>query len=156
VSRIAALALALLLACAGPAAAAGCPRTTLARLEGKVMCPVCGTSLAVARDAPLARRERAFIARMVRGCRSEREIETALVAQFGPSVLAVPPDRGFDATATLVPAAGGAAALAGAALLLAVWRRRGRVRGRAGEAAVAPPASEADRLRLEAELQRLR
>jgi cytochrome c-type biogenesis protein CcmH/NrfF len=152
--RAAALALVLVLAFAGPAAAAAsCPRTTVAKLESRVMCPVCGTSLAVARDAPLARRERAFIARMVRSCRSERQIEDALVAQFGPAVLAVPPDHGFDATATLVPAAGGAAAVLAAGLLLALGRRRGRGPGPAD----GPPLpSRADELRLEAELERLR
>jgi cytochrome c-type biogenesis protein CcmH len=142
----------LVLAVAGPATAATCPRTTVAQIEPKVMCPVCGTSLAVARDAPLARRERAFIARLVGRCRSERQIEDALVAQFGPSVLALPPDHGVSAAAYVVPGAGGIAALALAALLLVAWRRRRT------PAAAPPPRrlSRADELRLEAELDRLR
>ena len=41
------------------------------------MCLVCGVPLALA-DAPQAQRERVFISRMVRQCRSKDEIESAL------------------------------------------------------------------------------
>jgi cytochrome c-type biogenesis protein CcmH len=154
VKRLAVAVVVALLCCDSSALAAGCPRTSVADLENEVMCPVCGTSLAVAREAPLARRERAFIARRVRQCRSKREIETALVAQFGPGVLALPPDRGIDAGAYLAPAGGGALAVAGTALVLVVWRRRGRRRP-APAGPLATPSS-ADQRRLDAELDRLR
>jgi len=121
------LALACLLALAGPAAAAAdCPRTSVADLEDEVMCPVCGTSLGVAREAPLAQRERALIARLAARCESKRQIKAALVAQYGPSVLALPPDR--DLGGSLVPLLGGAAAIGVAVLVLARARRRGAAR----------------------------
>ena len=57
-----------LVALALPAAAlaAECtPTTSVADLEDEVMCPLCGTSLGLAREAPQARRQRAYIARLV-------------------------------------------------------------------------------------------
>ena len=57
------------------------------------MCPVCGTPLALATEAPQANRERAFIQRQVNACRSKDEIKRTLVAQFGDSVLALPATR---------------------------------------------------------------
>jgi cytochrome c-type biogenesis protein CcmH len=150
--RVLAFAIAVLLAGAAPAAACT-PRTSVADLEDEVMCPVCGTSLAVARDAPLAQRERALIARLVRRCWSKPRIEAMLVAQFGPGVLALPPDRGLDASAYLVPAGGGLTVAVGVAWLLVRWRRRPQT-GTIPSPGGAPSA--ADALRLEAELDRLR
>jgi cytochrome c-type biogenesis protein CcmH len=146
-----ALALAVVLLLLAAPAAPACPRTSVADLEDEVMCPVCGESLALAREAPLAQRERALIQRLVARCETKRQVKAELVAQFGPSVLALPQDRGFGATAYLVPAAGGGVALAATALLLRRWRRR----------EPPPPgaparACAADRRRLEAELDRLR
>jgi cytochrome c-type biogenesis protein CcmH len=121
------LALACALALAVPAAAAAaCPQTSVADLENEVMCPVCGTSLGVAREAPLAQRERALIERLAARCQSKRQIKAALVAQYGPSVLALPPGR--DSGAYLVPLLGGVAALGVAVLVLARARRRGAAR----------------------------
>jgi cytochrome c-type biogenesis protein CcmH/NrfF len=121
------LALACLLALLAPAAAAAaCPQTSVADLEDEVMCPVCGTSLGVAREAPLAQRERALIGRLAARCQSKRQIKAALVAQYGPSVLALPQDR--DSGAYLAPLLGGVAALGVAVLVLARARRRGVAR----------------------------
>ena len=108
------------------AAAAECPKTTLADVEDEVMCPVCGTPLALATEAPQAQQERRLIERLLAQCRSKEEIKTALVAQFGDSVLATPEDEGFDLAAYLVPALAvllGCAAVAAAAL---GWRRARR------------------------------
>ena len=69
----------LLLAPPTSALAATCPRTSLPDVEDEVMCLVCGVPLALA-DAPQAQRERVFITRMVRQCRSKDQIESALVA----------------------------------------------------------------------------
>jgi cytochrome c-type biogenesis protein CcmH/NrfF len=121
------LALACLLALAVPAvAAAACPQTSVADLEDEVMCPVCGTSLGVAREAPLAQRERALIGRLAARCQSKRQIKAALVAQYGPTVLALPQDR--DSGAYLGPLLGGVAAIGVAVLVLARARRRGVAR----------------------------
>ena len=65
-------------------AAAACPRTSLGDVENEVMCPVCGTPLNLAEEAPQAERERAFIQREIDRCRSKDQIKRALVAQYGP------------------------------------------------------------------------
>ena len=42
-------------------AGAECPQTTLGDIEDEVMCPVCGTPLGLATEAPQAQQERAYI-----------------------------------------------------------------------------------------------
>jgi cytochrome c-type biogenesis protein CcmH len=107
------------------AAGADCTKTSVSDLEDEVMCPVCGTSLGLAREAPQARRERAYIARLVKSCRSKDEIKAALVDEFGDSVLAVPRKDGFNLSAYVAPLL--AMLLAGAAVVVALarWRRAG-------------------------------
>jgi len=144
----------LLAAVPSAALAAGCPRVTVADLEDEVMCPVCGTSLGLAREAPQAQRERAFIERLAASCRSKEEIKAQLVAQFGASVLALPDDRGFGASAYVVPVAGALAGAGLAILVLLGWRRRARTRSAAGGRPGHLESSDA--LRLEAELDRIR
>jgi len=102
----------------------------------------------VARESPLAQRERALIQRLVARCETKDQVEAELVDQFGPSVLALPPRRGFGASAYLVPLLGGLAAVAATALLLRRWRRR-------APAAAPRPPTAAERRLLEAELDRL-
>jgi len=87
------------------------------------MCLVCGVPLGLATEAPQANRERAFIQREVQGCKSKQQIKDALVAQFGERVLALPPDKGFDLVAYLVPAA---VVLGGIAVVTTVAVRRRR------------------------------
>ena len=52
---------------AGRARRPQCPKTTLGDVEDEVMCPVCGTPLGLATEAPQAERERALIAAARRG-----------------------------------------------------------------------------------------
>src|SRR3712207_7663787 len=57
------------------------PYTTLFRsadLEDEVMCSVCGTTIGLAREAPQAKRERAFIERMLASCRTKDRKSTRL------------------------------------------------------------------------------
>jgi cytochrome c-type biogenesis protein CcmH len=130
----------LVLALALPAAAAAqCPKTTLGDIEDEVMCPVCGTPLSLATEAPQAQRQRELIQRLVDDCRSKNEIKSALVAEFGEGVLALP-DEGFDLAAYVVPAI--AALIAAGALAFAVLRWRGRPRAERGP----PPAPGGARL----------
>ena len=145
------LALAVLAAWSTSAWAQDCPKTTVADLEDEVMCPVCGTSLGLAREAPLAQRERALITRLAAQCQSKEQIKARLVAEFGPGVLALPPDKGFDAAVYAVPVVGGAVALSIAALVLGRWRRR-----ETEDAAPRSTVTDADRLLLDAELDQLR
>ena len=116
------LALLVVLASAAPAAAA-CPKTTLEDVEDEVMCPVCGTPLELATEAPQAARERELIRRLVDSCRSKEQVKTVLAAEFGDEVLAVPGDEGFDLAAYLVPALGIALALGGLGFAALRWRR---------------------------------
>ena len=154
---VALLALAALLA-AGPgadvAAAATCPKTSLADIEDEVMCPVCGVPLELATEAPQANRERAFIQRQVQACQSKQQIKNELVAQFGDRVLALPPSKGFDLVAYLAPAA---AVLAGVAAVVTVARRRRRGGAPAAATNGATPGTNAlaaeDAARLEADIQ---
>jgi cytochrome c-type biogenesis protein CcmH len=144
----------LLLAPPTSALAATCPRTSLPDVEDEVMCLVCGVPLALA-DAPQAQRERVFITRMVRRCRSKEEIESALVAQYGPRVLALPKASGFRLAAYVVPALAAAFAVAGLGLAAARRRRRGRASPR--DERVRGPALDAlQAARIDAELERYR
>jgi cytochrome c-type biogenesis protein CcmH len=149
----AALVAAFVIAFAAPGAAAAqdCPKTTLGEIENEVMCPICGTPLSLASDAPQAQRQRAFIERQIAACRSEDEIKRALVAQFGEAVLALPGDEGDDdfgdVLVYLVPALGIAAALAGIAFALLRWRGRRPGRG-------APATAGTDASRLDADMER--
>jgi cytochrome c-type biogenesis protein CcmH len=115
------------LAPAAPALAQDCPRTTLADVEDEVMCPICGTPLALATEAPQAQRQRAYIERLIADCRSKDEIKQALVAQFGEGVLALPGDQGEDdfgdVLVYVIPALGILLAIGGIALALVRWRR---------------------------------
>ena len=144
-----------LLAPAPGALAAGCPRTSVADLENEVMCLVCGVPLSLA-DAPQAERERALIGRLARRCESKRQIKTALVAQYGPRVLAVPDASGFPLAAYLVPAVVACVTGLGIVVVAARWRRRGGRVPRAEIAATGPPFDAVDAARLEAELDRYR
>jgi cytochrome c-type biogenesis protein CcmH len=112
------------LALAGPAAACTHPRTSLPFLEGQVMCPTCHTTLDQS-DALAARRIEGYISRRIAACWTAQRIEAALVANYGPAILAEPSHSGFDLLAWWLPIAG----VLGGALVLAfgVWRwSRGR------------------------------
>ena len=143
------------------ASAAECPKTTLGEIEQEVMCPVCGTPLSLATEAPQANRQRALIRRLIDRCRSEDQIKQELVAQFGDGVLGLPEAKGFNLGAYLVPATLLLLAVGGLALALPRWRRGSRGRGgpdadeRDGDADAARRApSDAESRRLDADLER--
>jgi cytochrome c-type biogenesis protein CcmH len=109
---------------AGPAAACTHPRTALAFLEGQVMCPTCHTTLDMS-NAPAAERIKVFIRGKIAACWTAQRIESALVATFGPAILAEPPHSGFDLLAWWLPIAGVVGG--GLGLAFGVWRwSRGR------------------------------
>lgn len=149
-----ALAALLALALLVPAVAnAGPPhRASLSDLEREVMCLVCGTTLNVS-DSPQADRERAFIRALIAQGKTKKQIEAALVAQYGRGVLATPPDSGFDLAVWIVP--GLAVVLAGTGIAFAVvrWRRRRPAGGRGSLATVGSPnADDGARLRSDLDL----
>jgi cytochrome c-type biogenesis protein CcmH len=132
-----------------PAAVA--PRTSLPTIERQVMCVTCKIPLNVA-QSPQADRERAFIQGLIDHGYGEAEIKQALVAQYGPAVLGLPRDHGFDVTAYLVPLAFVLALLATLAVLLPSWRRHAR----AQRPGIAPTTKldASDAARLESDLAR--
>jgi cytochrome c-type biogenesis protein CcmH/NrfF len=108
---------------AAPAAACAHPRTSLSYLEGQVMCPTCHTTLDMS-DSAAAQRIKAFISKRISECATAQQIESELVKNFGPGILAEPSHSGFDLLAWWLPIAG----VLGGALILAVgvwqWSRR--------------------------------
>jgi cytochrome c-type biogenesis protein CcmH len=154
VRRIALLAVLALAAFPTVAIAQDCPQTTLADIEDEVMCPVCGTPLGLASEAPQAQRERAYIERLIADCKSKDEVKQALVAEFGDSVLALPGDQGDDSLGDVlvyvVPALGILLAAGGIAFAVVRWRRRGGGPGGRRGTAVAG----ADGSRLEDDMER--
>jgi cytochrome c-type biogenesis protein CcmH/NrfF len=139
---------------AGIAAAADCPKTTLGDLEDEVMCPRCGRPLNTVDREPQAQRERAFMQTMIDQCKSKEQIKAALSAQFGPDVLAVPENKGFDATAYIVPVLVPLAALAAIVLTATRWRRRRKPGTTASTATAGPSLDPGDSARLDEDLER--
>jgi cytochrome c-type biogenesis protein CcmH len=157
-TRVLSLLLVAVTVAASPAAAiaAGCARTSIADLEDEVMCSVCGTTIGLARQAPQAQRERAFIGRLIASCRSKEEIKAALVGEFGPAVLAEPSTRGFSASAYAVPLVAGLLVAMGVVLSLLRWRRATGPGDGPPALGAPPPLPVGDARRLEAELDRIR
>jgi cytochrome c-type biogenesis protein CcmH len=130
VTRAVLLAAAVLALLAPAATAQTCPRTTLGDIEDEVMCPICGTPLGLAQEAPQAQQQRAFIEEQIADCRSKEEIKRALVAQFGEGVLALPGDESGDddlgdVLVYAIPALALLAALGGGAIAAVRWRAAG-------------------------------
>jgi cytochrome c-type biogenesis protein CcmH len=138
----------LALALAAPALASE-ERPTAAELESELVCPVCEATLDTS-NAPVALAMKAFIRERIAAGDSRSEIKAQLVDQFGPAVLAVPPRKGFDWIAWLLPLAGLAA---GAVVVGGLAWRWSRSRGGDGvrEAEAIDPELEA---RVDAELAR--
>ena len=152
------LAITALLALAAPAMAQSCPQTSLGDLEDEVMCPLCGRPLNTVDREPQAQRERAFMQRLIDQCKSKEEVKSALAAQFGPKVLALPDDGGFDASAYIVPVLVPLAALAAIAFSATRWRRRKPAAATAGapgpDGLDGPNLDPDDSARLDADLER--
>lgn len=137
---------------APPAGAhAGRHRTTVSEVEREVMCPTCGTTLQLA-SSPLADRERAFIAARVERNETKAQIKAALVAEFGESVLADPPRRGFGVAVYAVPLGG--LALVAILIVIALGRWRGRGAAATRDTPSRQALDEAQAVRLDEELRR--
>jgi cytochrome c-type biogenesis protein CcmH len=120
-------------------------------IERQVMCVTCKIPLEVA-ESPQANREREFIQGLIDEGQDEAQIKRSLVAQYGPTVLALPSAQGFDLTVYLVPLAVFLALLATLAVLLPRWRRHARAQ--AGSVLEAPPLDPDASARLNADLAR--
>jgi cytochrome c-type biogenesis protein CcmH len=130
---IAVVATLIALVATAAAAAANCTKTSVSDLEDEVMCPVCGTALGLAAEAPQAQQQRDYIQELISQCRSKDEVKQALVAEFGQSVLALPGDQEDDDFGDVlvyaVPAIGIALAAGGIAFAVVRWRRHSGTEG---------------------------
>ena len=95
------------LALAGPAAACAQPRTSLAYLEGQVMCPTCHTTLDQS-DSAAARQIEGFIRQKIAACWTAQRIESAVLQRPGrPGQLGGPAQLAFDFLDKLADLGGG-------------------------------------------------
>jgi cytochrome c-type biogenesis protein CcmH len=138
--RTAAALVAAMVLAAPAAAACTHPRTSLAYLEGQIMCPTCHTTLDQS-SSPAALAIEAQISKRIAQCWTADQIRAELVQNFGAGILAAPPRKGFDLLAWWLPIIG---VVVGAVLLaFGVWRwSRGRDE---------PPPGSPDRLDPESE-----
>lgn len=136
------------------ASAAGpTPRASLTDIEDDVMCVSCHEPLALA-QSPQAEAERNFIRTLIAQGQTKPQIERALQAQYGLSVLGKPPAHGFNLTVYILPPA----LLLAGALMLAIalprWRRRTRASAAAAALRPGPRLEAADAVRLQEDLAR--
>ncbi|HUR84313.1 MAG TPA: cytochrome c-type biogenesis protein CcmH [Solirubrobacteraceae bacterium] len=143
------LALALLLL-APAGARAQAPKASLVDIEDEVMCVTCKIPLNIA-EGPQPDRQREFIRGLIAQGRTKEQIKTALVAEYGENVLALPDSDGVGLTAYLVPLALLALLGGGLALLIPRWRRREVAAPAAGDE---PTLSSAEARRLDDDLAR--
>lgn len=144
--------LAAALALVLPTSAAATQRTTLPAIEDQVMCVTCKIPLQVA-ESPQANDERAYIQELIDRGLDEAQIKRTLVAQYGPSVLALPSTHGFDLVAYLVPVLVILALIALLTVLLARWRARSR-QGAPAAASTPPVLSPEQAQLLDADMAR--
>ena len=106
-------------------------------------------------DRPQAERERVFINELIAQGKTKDEIKAALVDEYGPEVLAVPSDDGFDLIGGwILPVV---AVLAGATLVAFAarrWRRDQRRDEAAAVPAAGPEPDPVDEKRLREDLRR--
>lgn len=142
--------LALVALLSAPASAAAATRASLVDIEDEVMCVTCKIPLNTA-QSPQADRQRELIRRLIDRGLHKPQIKAALVAEYGPDVIALPDSDGFGITAYAIPLALLALLIAALALLLPRWRLRAAAGiGDAG----AQELSSADARRLHEDLAR--
>ncbi len=96
------------------------------KIFDELISPCCWTTTVATHGSGAAPRIQAEVRGMVSRGMSEREILDHYVAQFGERILAKPKKRGFNLAAYWVPYL---AILAGAAVIVGIFRQRRRVRG---------------------------
>ena len=110
------------------------------------MCPVCGTPLELATEAPQAQRERALIQRLMDDCRSKDEIKSAWWPSSASGCSRCPATRASTSatcSCTWSPASACCSPAAGSPWPPRRWRRRG---GSASRRRAAPSAAAGSRL----------
>ena len=106
-----------------PLASAAQPQFTMAEIESQLMCPTCQSRLDLS-HSPAADRIRAFVEKKRLEGWTVQQVKDALVAEFGPSVLAAPPASGIGLVAWVAPIALVGGGLVVAVAIVFAWRRR--------------------------------
>lgn len=145
---------ALALTAAAPAyAGAATMRPSLTAMWNEFMCVSCHEPLPVA-QSPQAISERDFVRSLINQGYTKPQIERAMVAQYGQSVLGKPPAQGFNLTVYILPPAILLLGIAALVITLPRWRRRTRAAAASGPVATQPPLAPVDKRRLDEELSR--
>lgn len=92
-------------------------------VAGEYRCPVCQGETVAASDAPEAVEIKDLVQSWLQQGRSQAQIRSYLLADYGPSVLEKPPASGVGTLLWALPAVFVGAAVAGLALAFARWRR---------------------------------
>ena len=129
-------------------------KTTLGDIEDEVMCPICGTPLALASDAPQAQRERAYIERLIAAAAPRTRSSARSWPSSASRVLALPGDAGDDdgledVLVYVIPALGDPARAGGIA-----FARRAGARARPAARRRRRRAAAPDSGRLDADMER--
>jgi cytochrome c-type biogenesis protein CcmH len=147
-----AIAATLMLVLSPVLASAAAARASLTDIENDVMCVACHESLAVA-QSPQADSERTFIRQLISQGLPKKQIEQALVGQYGTAVLALPPAHGFNLVVYVIPPALLLLGIGTLGVVLPRWRRRTRVTA-AQPPAPGPALDPGDARRLDEDLAR--
>lgn len=149
------LALLAVLLAPGVAAQPSAMEQKVQRIAEQLRCPTCQAVSVRDSEATFSRQIREKVRRMVAEGQSEEDIKAYFVSRYGEWILRAPKKQGLGLVLWLLP---GAAVLMGGGLLGLYLYRNTRRRARAGESgdatAHAPPLSEEQRRRVQADLAR--
>jgi cytochrome c-type biogenesis protein CcmH/NrfF len=137
-----------------PPARAAAARGTVSftQAQGEFNCTICHEPLNEARS-PEAFQENALLRKLIRRGDTLGQIRRAMIANYGISVLANPPKRGFAVLIVVVPVVVIVLGLIVVGFTIPRWRRRSSRQAQQPRPA-APAFSDADEQRLAAELAR--
>lgn len=97
-----------------------------AALDSRLRCPACVDASVADSSASAAVAVRHEVASMVAEGKTDQQIQSALVHQYGPTILLVPPTSGLAALVWVLPLVAGAAAAGALGTLF--WRRSRQMR----------------------------
>jgi cytochrome c-type biogenesis protein CcmH len=110
----------------------GAPHQRIVALETQIRCPSCADLSVAESTSSAAIAVRREITQLVVAGESDDQIRSALVAQYGNTILLRPPDSGITSLVWIIPAVAGAAAFV--ALGIFFWRRSREFEALKGEA----------------------
>lgn len=122
---IAVVAVMLVMALAGPAAAADLTpeqQKLAAGIDGKLIAPCCWTQTVALHESQKAEEIKMQVRLLIAQGKGESEIIDGFVTQYGEQILASPRASGFNWLAYLIPFAALVVGLGGIAVLVARWR----------------------------------